>query len=105
MKVDDVCVTMLFNDTVWNKCNFEPLIIVIILYFYNTPPWKLIMRDSLENAREVCRYSEKMIAFGEESVVQFLKPRDHWEACQGIWCGISYKAPRGEGHRVVRSQE
>ena len=41
LKVADICVTMPFNDSVWNNCNFEPLIIVIIILFHNAPPWKL----------------------------------------------------------------
>ena len=41
MKVAGICVTMPFNDSVWNNCNFEPLIIAIILPSHNTPSWKL----------------------------------------------------------------
>ena len=41
LKVADVFAIMPFDENVWEKTNFEPLILAIILPFFSRSPWKL----------------------------------------------------------------
>ena len=101
LKVADICIAMPFNDSVWNNCNFEPLIIAIIIPFHNAPPWKLKHTSFVrENERKLQVLWKDDFFLGRDFFVRTIQKReDIGELAEEY--GAGYVARRQEGKVIV----
>ena len=73
VKVEDLLVTIPFNDSFWPKSQNEPLILAIVFPFHSTKPWKLRGTTLLVNCeRELQEVWEKNISLGGDILRKLL---------------------------------